>query len=245
MVKKTALFLCAVLFIIGFTSFGQGVEYGISYEAGIVLSGREKTTEMQNLAIVEPWDTYSVRPFSIWNTQHLKFDIYPKRRLKGLSVSLGLRLFSYGWKKDTVLTSHYTMGSWEVVYGRREKNVSYLSPTFSIGYEFFLKELFKFKCSASIGPQGVALRVKQHSYAFDEAGIGPFEKVDAELRDGEWNFGSINSFDAQFSTLFSYSNKGLSIYAGPSLYYFEGYKSDHFGLQLTGGISYRFSKDKD
>jgi hypothetical protein len=128
--------LLIATFLLGVETFAQKTEFGLSYEGGIALSGKEKTIIGLNESMVYPVAEHLIRPHSIWNSHHLKFDVYPKC-VKGLSLSVGLRMFTFGWEIDTIVGGYYVgsislptaNGYWNTFYGRRESKYAYLTPT--------------------------------------------------------------------------------------------------------------------
>jgi hypothetical protein len=226
------------------TSFSQKIEFGVSYTAGINFTGKDQTIEMLNEGKTYPYEPHSIRPRSIWNTQHIQFDVYPTQ-LKGFSASVGLRMFTFGWEIDTVSAGHAspTTGEWLNFYARRESKFGYILPTINITYEYSLVKDLKMRHSVSFGLFSFVKKRKQYSYAYDENGEGVFEYIDSGLRDG---YNSINFEtdvrDFQISSELVYSFKGLSVSIGPALYYLTGDFVDHFSFQVKGGIGYRFSR---
>lgn len=235
----------------GSTVCAQKTEFGYSLEAGVAYTGKDKSIAFYHETQSTPYPAHLIRPHSVWNTKQVMFNVYPKW-VDGLSLSFGFRMFTYGWEIDTVskdfniISYNPFTSSWITAHARREEKFGCLTPTLGLGYEFDLSSAFSIKPSISFGLFRVLQKFTQHSYAYDPIYEDYFVKEDAGRRDGYYPVSvKMDVFDLQISTHIVYTIQGLSIYCGPSYFYQKSDFVKYSGLQVNGGISYRFQRKAD
>ena len=233
--------------LISSISFSQKIEFGLSYNLGINFTGKDQTIQLLNDIQAYPAQSHLIRPHSIWTTHQIQFDFYPTE-LKGFSASLGLRMFTFGWKTDSVSAGYASpiTGEWMSFYARRESKFGYFMPTVHVGFQHDLNHSFSLNHSLSVGLFSFLRREKQYSYAYTESGEDVFEYIDEGYR--HWAHGAYfetDVHDAQISSECVYSFKGLSLSVGPALYYLTSDFVDHLSFQVKAGAIYRFSRKEN
>lgn len=242
--------IIVLIFIFLFSKLhAQDHEFGFSVRGGLsAISNSHSMIQSINNAASYPSSVDNVRPVSVWNTNELSFDYYPKG-FEHFSFALGLRIFRYSFERDSVARTiyygsinPYPNGYWITHYGRRTYLYGYVLPTFTVNYEVELKKSFYLKSSLSVGVTSVieqrwrettAYSTGQEAFDYEDNGYSrPGYDVDFEK----------DKFDLKLCSMVSWRKDAFSIFVGPSLYYFKNRKEwdDYFGIHVEAGMSFRF-----
>jgi hypothetical protein len=239
-----------ITFGISFCTTGQQGLLSVNLEGGLpILSSKIKTIKTFHSNYSVPKNEDWIRPHHIWNTSEIGINFHLKK-LKGLSIALGIRMFQFGWEVDTISVGIYygsistQTGTWKTHHGRREAKLGYILPTIGATYNFVVANNFSIRNSLSLGISSFANydRNRITAYGDGQDALNYNYSSDGPYSKGHYDFDyRKNILDFKVQSAIEWKIQGFSIFVGPSFYAYR-YKDryNYNGLHLNGGMSYRF-----
>jgi hypothetical protein len=246
-IPNLLLFLTLIL---SNTALSQ-VKYGLTFQGGLSILKPSRTATVKYLYDMHPAYSYKpnlMRPNSVWHTNEFLFSIYPTSKID-FGMSIGLRMFHFSWKTDSVGYSAYygslhpiANGTWKAFYGQRVLHYGYLLPTLGFSYGHKLGGDFRMKYSANFGIFSFVDKHWQKTTAYGDGQDGfDYQDQGYEKPGYDLEYDS-RTFDLKLSSMLYYNINKLSLFVGASYYHFKLSYFRHDGLILDAGIEIHFKK---